>query len=220
MSESNPQSQRPADIEGVLARLSALLKTANVSGFDVDAALDAITGFRERANPMTLDTSSLRLELEAVVERLAALVRASPSDHWEIDETLAQVTEVLRVMTDEAVRRRLLAEPDTALRLILEALAGVSDGQIEKILGAKEGEISVWVRTGVPARKTRRVGMAAQVILALQRSMSANGITRWFHAERAQLDGRTPAEVLDSDAETDMRTLRSLAQAPHQVLTA
>lgn len=103
------------------------------------------------------------------------------------------------------IQRRLLRQhldnPAAALELIFGLFANVSVSEVARLLGVSTKTVGSW-KQGSPVRqneKRRRVVLLAQVITYLRDSMSPHGIVMWFDAERDQLGGRTPLEVLERD---------------------
>jgi hypothetical protein len=101
------------------------------------------------------------------------------------------------------VRRRLehdaLDEPRVAADFVLAALPSAGAGELGRLLGVSTKTIGAW-RAGRPVtRNADRVVLTAQVLTHLRASMSPRGMLLWFDAPRAQLDGRTPLELLDRD---------------------
>lgn len=199
--------------EVVLARLSETLSRLHAAGVSTSegrALLAAVTEVPAGRAPIPMLP-----ELAATTARLGRLDVGDPHDGWEIHETVDHITELLRVLGFDMLRLRLGAEPHEALSFVIESLAGVPAAAIEQLVGARQGQLDQWRREGIPQRCLRRVGIAAQVVLELRRSMTSEGIVQWFLGTRAQLDGRTPLDVLGS---ADAPRLLQLARAPHSVL--
>jgi hypothetical protein len=56
------------------------------------------------------------------------------------------------------------------------------------------------------------VVLVAQLLSYLRSSMSATGVIMWFDAERDQLDGRTPLQLLERDTARAFEPLSELAR--------
>ena len=155
-------------------------------------------------------------EIAAVASRLDRLAEGQAiDDAWEIQETLDHVAELVRTLGSVMLRTRLGAQAGEALSFIMESLAGVPEASIAILVGARPGQLATWRKNGVPKPKLERVSVTAQVVFELRRSMTAEGVMQWFSAERAQLDGHTPLDVIDSP---DAHRVLRLARAPHSVL--
>jgi hypothetical protein len=107
------------------------------------------------------------------------------------------------------VRRRLehdaLDEPRAAADFVLAALSSAGAAALGRLLGVSTKTIGAW-RAGRPVtRNADRVVLTAQVLTHLRASMSPRGMLLWFDAPRAQLDGRTPLELLDRDGPAGAR---------------
>jgi hypothetical protein len=89
--------------------------------------------------------------------------------------------------------------PRTAADYVLAALPGAGAGELGRLLGVSTKTVGAW-RAGRPVtRNADRVVLAAQVLTHLRGSMTPRGVLLWFDAPRAQLDGRTPLQLLDED---------------------
>lgn len=114
--------------------------------------------------------------------------------------------ELAALMVGDVVRRvgrRLehdaLDEPRQAADFVFAALPSAGAGELGRLLGVSTKTVGAW-RAGRPVtRNADRVVLAAQVLTHLRASMSPRGVLLWFDAPRAQLDGRTPLELLEQD---------------------
>jgi len=203
---------------GVLQHLSEALEQCEQRGISSVEAADELRALRELTRSQPLDDPSTLPEIDAVTHRLGRLARKDPLDEWQLRETVEQAAEVLRVMRTDIFRLRLDTQPQEALELVHATLRDVPEEEVERLLGAGRGELGVWHTQGVPAASAARVQIASQVLLDLRRSMSPEGMIRWLSAERAQLEGLSPLQVLDRADAGDDERLRRLAQAPHSVL--
>jgi hypothetical protein len=92
-----------------------------------------------------------------------------------------------------------LDAPRAAADYVLAALASAGAGELGRLLGVSTKTVGAW-RAGRPVtRNADRVVLTAQVLTHLRGSMTPRGVLLWFDAPRAQLDGRTPLQLLDED---------------------
>jgi hypothetical protein len=114
--------------------------------------------------------------------------------------------ELAALMVGDVVRRvgrRLehdaLDDPRAAADFVFATLPAAGAGDLGRLLGVSTKTVGAW-RAGRPVtRNADRVVLLAQVLTHLRASMTARGVVLWFDAPRAQLDGRTPLELLDGD---------------------
>lgn len=114
--------------------------------------------------------------------------------------------ELATLMIGDVVRRvdrRLehdaLDEPRAAADFVFATLPSAGAGDLGRLLGVSTKTVGAW-RAGRPVtRNADRVVLVAQVLTHLRASMTPRGVVLWFEAPRAQLDGRTPLELLDQD---------------------
>jgi hypothetical protein len=115
-----------------------------------------------------------------------------------IDLAALMVGDVVR-----RVGRRLehdaLDDPRAAADFVFATLPAAGAGDLGRLLGVSTKTVGVW-RAGRPVtRNADRVVLVAQVLTHLRASMTPRGVVLWFDGPRAQLDGRTPLELLDGD---------------------
>jgi hypothetical protein len=114
--------------------------------------------------------------------------------------------ELAALMVGDVVRRvgrRLehdaLDDPRAAADFVFATLPAAGAGDLGRLLGVSTKTIGAW-RAGRPVtRNADRVVLVAQVLTHLRASMTPRGVVLWFDGPRAQLDGRTPLELLDQD---------------------
>lgn len=115
------------------------------------------------------------------------------------------------------VRRRLLHErlddPQAAVAFVLTTLKGVGVSEVAALLGVSTKTIGSWRQGSRVRQNVRRVVLVAQLLSYLQASMTARGMTMWFDAERDQLEGCTPLQLVNQDETTAYPTLIGLARA-------
>lgn len=113
--------------------------------------------------------------------------------------------ELAALMVGDVVRRvgrRLehdtLDDPRAAADFVFATLPAAGAGDLGHLLGVSTKTVGAW-RAGRPVtRNADRVVLVAQVLTHLRASMTPRGVVQWFAAPRAQLDGRTPLELLDA----------------------
>jgi hypothetical protein len=160
-------------------------------------------------NPLFRELLDQTLELE---ERLEEDLNAS-DERWRVKEVVDHIEDLLDTMRRE-IERTLLDEPIQAARFVIGALEGADQGDVAEILGVNVRTLRAW-KTGQAAsvrKNPERPVIVAQAVYDLRRSMTPRGVVLWFKRSRAQLDGRTPLEVLDGDLALAAHALRSLAR--------
>ena len=138
-------------------------------------------------------------------ELLVGLRRAITADpdatdaRGEVEMAVLMIGDVAR-----RIQRRLeldeLDDPRAAADLVFRTLRGVGVGDLGRLLGVSTRTVNAWRKGGPVTRNARRVVLLAQLLLTLQESMTAAGLTMWFGAARFQLGGRSPLDLLDEDA--------------------
>jgi hypothetical protein len=152
--------------------------------------------------PDGVDDYDLRKLLEYTVElgnRIQEDVQGVDPD-GEVELAWMKTADVLR-----RIQRRLfhqnLDDPAAALELIFGVFANVNLSEIAKILGTSAKTAGSW-KEGAPIRqsaKRRRVVTVAQIVSYLRDSITPHGLVMWFEAERDQLDGLSPMQILEDD---------------------
>jgi hypothetical protein len=150
-------------------------------------------------------------------EFLVELRRAIDADPGGRDERGA--VELRTMMMRDVVRRiarRLLHDelddPREAVDFVLATLRGVAAGDLARLLGVSTKTVGAW-RAGRPVtRNAERVVVLAQLLSYLRSSLTPLGLVMWFDAERDQLGGRTPLQVLDAGAASAVEPLVGLAR--------
>lgn len=173
-----------------------------------DAVLDLSTALPEG----TEDYDARKL-LEFLVE----LRRAIDADLDGRDER--GEVELRAMMVRDAVRRiaRRLAhdeldDPRAAVDFVLATLRGVGATDLARLLGVSTKTVGAW-RAGRPVtRNAERAVVLAQLLSYLRTSLTPLGLVMWFDAERDQLGGRTPLEVLDAGPARAVEPLVALAR--------
>lgn len=120
--------------------------------------------------------------------------------------------ELATLMIGDVVRRvcrRLehdaLDDPRAAADFVFATLPAAGAGDLGRLLGVSTKTVGAW-RTGRPVtRNADRVVLVAQVLTHLRAAMTPRGVLLWFDGPRAQLEGRTPLELLDQDGPAGAR---------------
>jgi hypothetical protein len=165
--------------------------------------------------PKRVDSYDVRKLLEYTVE-LGHLIEADSEGldpEGEIELAKMRATDVMR-----RIQRRLtqqhLDDPPAALEFIFGLLANVNLSEIAVPLGTSPKTAAAW-KSGSPVRqsaKRRRIVIVAQVLSYLRDSITPHGLVMWFEAERDQLDGRTPLQILDEEDPAAHQLLINLAR--------
>lgn len=220
MTNGNPRTQPTTlDPNEVLAGLEAVLQRSASLGVIVIEASNELGLLRDNADPQALSASLQLAEIDAVARRLGALANTDPIDRWQMDETVDQAAEVLRVIREDTLRRKLDAQPQAALEFVTTTLSS-SPEHIPQLLAASWEELDVWRREGAPDAKVERLHVVSQLLLDLRHAMSPEDMIGWFSAHRAHLNGQTPLDLLRDQPDGYRTQLRRLAQAPHSVQAA
>jgi DNA-binding transcriptional regulator YiaG len=172
-----------------------------------DAVLDL-----SNAMPENLEDYDVRKLFEIVVE-LRRLVEANPDERdttGEIELASMKAADIVKRI-QRRLRHQRLDDPQTAAASIFKALDGIGASELATLLGVSTKTVGAW-RHGAPvARNSRRIVIVAQLLDYLQSSMTPRGLMMWFDAERDQLGGRTPLDVLDENEAAAHPVLLSLA---------
>jgi transcriptional regulator with XRE-family HTH domain len=173
-----------------------------------DAILDL-----SNAMPEGVEDYDVRKLLESMVE-LRRLLEEDPEAQdpaGEVELVTMQTADIVR-----RIRRRLLHQrlddPRIAVDFILGTLRGIPVTELAALLGVSTKTVSAWRQGGAVRQRTARVVLIAQVLAHLRGSMTPRGMLMWFAAERDQLDGRSPRELLDLDQAAAYPALTGLAR--------
>jgi hypothetical protein len=189
-------------------------------GADVSEAVGQLEALVEEGGSSLLGSSPSLAEIEAVTHRLTRLADRPAPDDWLLHETVEQAAEVLRVLRRGALRARLTSEPQAAFDFINTTLTGIPDDDIGRLVGAAPEELDQWRERGLPSNQAERISTVALALLELPGSMTPAYVLQWFSDKRAQLDGQSPLQQLDSGDPTTRDRLRRLARASHAALAA
>ena len=153
--------------------------------------------------PEGVEDYDVRKLLEYTLElgRLIEADEEAGDPSGEVELATMRAADVVRRIQRRLLRQH-LDDPAAALEFIFGLFANVSVSEVARLLGVSTKTVASW-KGGNPVRQTekrRRAVLLAQVITYLRDSMTPHGIVMWFDAERDQLGGRTPLEVLQRDS--------------------
>ncbi|HVO53022.1 MAG TPA: hypothetical protein VMT37_01275 [Solirubrobacterales bacterium] len=201
----------PASVEerdGRRRKRSLAERRQDWHGRVVDAVLDL-----SNSMPQGVEDYDVRKLLEQVVA-LRRLLDADPEARdadGEIDLATMKTADIARRLHRRLVHDQ-LDDPQVAVRMVLSGLEQVSVTDIARLLGVSTRTVRSW-QGGNPVRQNAaRVVLIAQLLSYLRSSMTAVGVMLWFDAERAQLSGRTPFELLETDVAGAYEQLIDLAR--------
>jgi hypothetical protein len=162
-----------------------------------DAVLDLSKTF-----PEGVDDFDVRKLLEFVVG-LGHLIEddeTAADEKGEIELATMHAADVVRRIQRRLLRQH-LDDPGAALGFIFGTLQGVAAGELARLLGTSTKTIGSWKKGGAVRQtaKLHRILLVAQVLTYLRDSLTPHGLILWFEAERDQLDGRTPRQILDDE---------------------
>lgn len=94
----------------------------------------------------------------------------------------------------------------------------LDDEQLARLLGISPSSLRRYAGGArqTPDEVAWRLHVVARIVAALIGSYNAYGVRRWFERQRAQLDGRTPAEVLGAatnENDPELEAVVELAEA-------
>lgn len=168
------------------------------------------------ALPQGVEDYDARKLLEFMVE-LRRLIEADPEAHdpsGEMEIATMRMADVVRRIQRRLLRQH-LDDPGAAVEFILGVLANVSVTEVARLLGVSTKTIGSW-RHGAQVRpssgRARRVLLVGQLLSYLRDSMTPHGLVMWFDAERDQLGGRTPLQVMQDDEAAAYGMLTGLAR--------
>ncbi len=204
------QQERQA-LEEADARIAELQKTLEQAARS--SALDGDATTRLRA---TADEAAARVNQELPVQidpdaqneirrRLIELLTLPSYDQ------LAPLDRADRVLIEaEAVRhiiRDLLQEQppvnmrhaDQVIALIEDWLPGLTVTQVGDLLGISPRQVQR-LRHDADAPSSSRMQLVGRLVAILRQAWTDEGVVAWFSRKRAELDGRSPGELLDDPA--------------------
>jgi DNA-binding transcriptional regulator YiaG len=173
-----------------------------------DAVLDL-----SNSMPAGLEDYDVRKLLELVVQ-LRVLLDADPNasdSDGAIELATMRTADVARRLHRRLVHDQ-LDDPQVAVRMVLDGLAQLQVSEIARLMGVSTKTIRAWQQRNPVRQNVKRVVLVAQLLSYLRSSMSAMGVMMWFEAERDQLNGRTPLQLLEDDVTSAFEPLSRLAR--------
>ncbi len=160
-----------------------------------DAVLDL-----SNALPQGPEDYDARKLFEFLIE-LRRAVSDDPCNHGgDVELATARMLDVVRRISRRIDHER-IDDPQLAAASIFEALRGLPARDLGRLLGVSEKTVGAWRTGGVVERNSARVVVVAQLLTYLRASMTPRGLMMWFEAERPQLGGKAPLELLERPAE-------------------
>jgi DNA-binding transcriptional regulator YiaG len=168
------------------------------------------------ALPQGVEDYDARKLLEFMVE-LRRLIDVDPEARdpsGEMEIATMRMADVVRRIERRLLRQH-LDDPTAAVEFVLGVLANVPVSDTARLLGVSTKTVGAW-RQGSQLRKgsqrARRVLLVAQLLSYLRDSMTPYGLVMWFDAERDQLGGRTPLELIEENEAKAYAMLTGLAR--------
>jgi hypothetical protein len=202
--------QQPAIIAHELgeanARLSKSEETpASVVGLVEDVAVtiaDGEEGDIARVNPW------LWIKVQsAAIRAQSALNEEDPVRRRQLRLTLEQLRFLFARIADREPIGEERAVEEVA-RWLDSKLASVSQPRKAELLHVSSRTYQRWVSEHESARPSsedeRRLRVVARIVNQLRHSLTGPGVVEWFDQPRADLDGETPAGVLDDPAKLEV----------------
>lgn len=182
----------------------------------VDAVLDL-----SNSMPEGIEDYDVRKLLELVVE-LRQLLDADPDgcdSDGEIELAIMRTADIARRLHRRLVHEQ-LDDPQLAVKLVLDGLAQLPVSEVARLLGVSTKTVRSW-QQGKPVRQnTTRVVLIAQIMTYIRSSLSAVGVEMWFDAERDQLGGKTPLQLIEEDPAKAYEPLIDLARGSRAQLAS
>lgn len=197
-------SPSPQDDQGTLIVERRLAWHSSV----VDAVLDL-----SNSMPEGIEDYDVRKLLELVVE-LRRLLDADPDGcdaDGEIELTIMRTADIARRLHRRLVHEQ-LDDPQLAVKLILDGLAQLPVSEIARLLGVSTKTVRSWQQGKPVHQNTTRVVLIAQIMTYIRSSLSAVGVEMWFDAERDQLSGKAPLQLIEEDPAKAYEPLIDLAR--------
>jgi transcriptional regulator with XRE-family HTH domain len=151
------------------------------------------------------------LEYVVVLDQLLDADPAARDEDREIELATMRAADVARRLRRRLVHEQ-LDDPQIAAKLVLSALDGIPVSDVAELLGVSTKTVRAWERGAVVHHNANRVVLVARLLSYLRSSMTARGVVMWFEAERDQLQGRTPRELIDEDVANAYPLLLDLAR--------
>lgn len=200
--EPAPRTAARESADAVLARRRAWYAALEDAVLDLSDAL-----------PEGIEDYDARKLFEFLVE-LRRAIDADP-DGRDARGDVELRTMMMRDVVRRISRRLLhdeLDDPRAAVDFVFTTLRGIAAGDLARLLGVSTKTVGAW-RAGRPVtRNPERVVVLAQLLSYLRSSLTPLGLVMWFDAERDQLGGRTPLELLDGGAARAVEPLVALAR--------
>lgn len=181
-----------------------------------DAVLDL-----SNSMPEGVEDYDVRKLLELVVA-IRRLLDADPKGgdvDGEIELATMQMADVARRLHRRLVHEQ-LDDPRIAIKLILDGLAQVPVSDVARLLGVSTRTVRAWQHGNAVRQNADRVVLIAQLLTYLRSSMTARGVMMWFEAERSQLGGRAPLQLLDEGTAGGYESLLDLARGSRAQLAS
>lgn len=165
------------------------------------------------AMPEGVDDYDIRKLLELMLDLRRHLENDPRAEdpRGEVELTTMQTADIVKRIHRRLLDQR-LDDPRLAVDFILRTLAGVPIGEVAALLGVSTKTVVTWRQGGSVRQNARRVVLVAQVLAYLRKYMTPRGMIMWFEAERDQIGGRTPLNMLHDDAAAAYPALIGLAR--------
>lgn len=178
--------------------------------------LEAIAG----ADLLAADPYFILAIQSGTIQALRALDLDDPAQERRgVRIGLERVRQALRDVSDEGASAE-DRDPKLVVRWLVETL-DASYPRVAELLQTSPRTLQRWLSQGSTQPRgedAARVGVVAKVTNQLRHVLTGEGVLRWFESPRADLGGRTPAELL-ADLDEAPHLIRLAASARVSVAT-
>lgn len=149
--------------------------------------------------PPDLDPEALAEIRGHIIDGLEALYELDESQPLDSVDAFVVHAEAVRHIVRDALDGQPDGSESSAKELLdglLEHMPGISRKELGELVGVGERQIQRLAKDE-GSRPSRRLQMVARLVALLWRAWTPAGVVAWFHRQRADLDGRSPIDVLD-----------------------
>src|SRR6476619_3047385 len=150
--------------------------------------------------PPDLDPEALAEIRGHIIDGLEALNELNEEQPLDSVDAFVVHAEAVRHIVRDALDGQPDGNKSSAKELLdslYKQLPGITRKQLGELIGVGERQIQRLAKDESPS-PSRRLQLVARLVALLWRAWTPAGVVAWFYRQRADLDNRTPIDVLDA----------------------
>lgn len=156
------------------------------------------------------------LDSRELLERLVLLRRATLAGR-EVDalRISMEMDDIIRRIRSRVAHDK-LDDAEVALAYVLHALEGTDSKRLAAVLGVTPKTVSNWRKgSDIRGANADRIRLVARCAFELRRTMTSTGLALWFERPAAQLQERSPVQVMDEGLPLAWESLTAFLAGSH-----